>query len=131
MRHVASNRLRKDEEGRVLGVLPQAFRIRGDSEDHLSAAWVEHANCATMAENADATILAFKAKRVVRNSHRFAVGNIGRIKEACLNFGQRVRVSHEPVPGFWAHASVRQFNSESDELLDLLAQDAWAELFSP
>lgn len=131
MRHVPPARQRKDENGNVLGFLGQAFRLR-DGEDCLSAAWVEHA--ATHSPEADiaATIEAFKASGLtVRPTHRFAVGNVGRIREACAMHRQKVRISHEPEELFDAHASVRQFNSENDELLELLAEEAWAEMCCP
>ena len=131
MRHVTPARLRKDENGNVLGFIGPAFRLR-EGEEYLSAAWIEHA--ATHSREADiaATVEAFKASGLtVRPSHRFAVGNVGRIREACATHRQKVRISHEPEHLFDAHASVRQFNSDNDELLELLAEEAWAEMCYP
>jgi len=126
MRHVQPARLRKDADDQVIGFLAQAFERRAD-EDYLSAAWVEYAARPTFPENIAATVIAFQANRKVRASHRFAVG---KIREACLGHGQKVRISHEPLEDFEAHASIRQFNTDASELLELLAEETWAEMHS-
>lgn len=127
MRHVQPRALRRNEGGEVVGFLYTAFQMRED-EDYLSAAWVEYGEKATHAANLSATIAAFQANRTIRPSHKFAVGNVGRIRSACAEHRQRVRISHEPIDDFDAHASVRQYNDKADELLELLAEEAWAEM---
>jgi hypothetical protein len=130
MRHVPPARQRKDEDGNVLGFLPQAFLLKPD-EPYLSAAWVEHATTGQRSTDILATIVAFKGALTCRKNDRFAVGNVGVIKATCSTFKQSVRISHEPVVGFDAHVSVRQFQSDNDQLLDLLAAEAWAEMCGP
>lgn len=127
LRHVAPARLRKDAAGKVLGVFYQAFELR-PGEDYLSAAWVEFFGLDDNAANVAAAITDFKKNLKVKPTHRFVRGNVGVIREACKAHSQRVRISHEPVPNFDSHASVRQINTDGSELLELLAEEAWAEL---
>ncbi|MCA3741006.1 hypothetical protein [Phenylobacterium sp.] len=130
MRHVPPAKLRRDADGVVIGFNFNAFALR-DGEGYLSAAWVEHAATGEKATDVAATIKAFAAAREVRPSHRYAVGNVGDIRKACAGYNQRPRISHEPVDRFDAHASIRQFNSDNHELLEILAAEAWAEMAVP
>jgi hypothetical protein len=130
MRLVPYARVRRDEDDQVIGFLPQAFALRED-EDYLSAAWIEFFKKPTHLQNIHATLKAFAAALKVRKSARFALGNVGTIKAACKQHGQSVRISHEPLDGFDAHASVRQINTDDDQLLELLASEAWAEMHKP
>jgi hypothetical protein len=130
MRHVPAARLRKDEDDNVIGFNPQAFELRAD-EDDLSAAWVEFAKGATHEENIAATLAAFSSAIKVRKSARFALGNVGVIRAMFLNHKQKARISHEPLDNFEAHATVRQVTTDDQELLELLATEAWAEMHSP
>ena len=132
LRHVSPARLRRDGEGNVIGVNHQAFELKKDKgEDHLSAAWVEYFRLSQQSDNIVAAITEFKANLEVKPSHRFVLGNVGDIKAACASCGQKVRISHEPVLGFDSHASVRQINTDDKEMLDLLAEEALAELQQP
>jgi hypothetical protein len=65
----------------------------------------------------------------VRPRSGFAVGNVGRVKEACLADKQqhKVRVIHEPEDDNEAHAALRGWPKENDLLLELLAEDIWGE----
>lgn len=127
LRHVAPARLRKDEDGKVVGVLLQAFELR-PGEDYLSCAWVEYFHLDDDATNVAAAIEEFKNNLKIRPTHRFVRGSVGNIREACKIHGQRVRISHEPLPNFDSHASIRQISTDNSELLELLAEEAWAEL---
>lgn len=64
----------------------------------------------------------------MKKTGRLAIGEVGTIKSACKAFGQSVRIVEEPEPGFPSHAAVRQFRDGDDELLQLLADEAWAEI---
>jgi hypothetical protein len=127
LRHVAPARLRKDEDGKVVGVFLQAFELR-PKEDYLSAAWVEYFQLGDDAANVAAAVEEFKKNLKIKPTHRFVRGNVGRIREACNTYNQKVRISHEPLANFDSHASVRQISTDSSELLELLAEEAWAEL---
>jgi hypothetical protein len=55
---------------------------------------------------------------------------VAKIRAACASFGVKVRITHEG-DDFPSHAAVRQFHGATDELLDLLAGEAWAESVRP
>lgn len=128
MRHVSWTKLRRDENGAVVGFLGAAFSLR-PGEAYLSAAWLEYFEKQKKSDNAKECILAFKAIRTVKSKERFAIGNVGEIESACLSAGNRPRIVHEPVDGFDAHAAVRQYQYD-DDLLELLASEIWAEMAS-
>jgi hypothetical protein len=127
MRHVAPARLRRDADDNIVGFLGQAFRLR-EGESYLSAAWIEHNKTGTKHADIAATILCFKAVRAVKNNDRFAVGNVSVIQAACSSANQKIRIVHEPRAGFECHAAIRQINTDDDRLLEILAEDAWAEM---
>ncbi len=126
LRHVKWALVRRDENGNVLGLNPQSFMLR-DGEDYLSASWLEY--FADAADPVQAAIKNFGEVLRVKPKDRYAKGNVAAIKAACSEHGQRVRVTREPRPGFEAHSGVRQFRNDNDELFELLAAQAWAELF--
>ena len=136
MRFVPYARCEKDDAGNPIGFLPQAFELKvkdGELEEYLSAAWIEYFEASDRDGRIAATINAFKSqpRPHVGAKARFAVGNVGRIRGACKKYNQTVRISHEPVEDFESHASVRQFNSATLELLELLANEAWPALHKP
>jgi hypothetical protein len=128
LRHVPWARLRRDENSKVIGVLPQAFKLRSN-EAYLSASWVEYFKSSSDPVAAAAqhftTVLRTKPK------DRFVNGRVGAIKSACSDAGVRVRVIRERAPGFDSHCGVHQFRDDNEELLELLASEAWAELYPP
>ena len=65
----------------------------------------------------------------VRPRSGFAVGNVRRVKDICLADKEKykVRVIHEPEANNTAHAALRGWPRDNDPLLELLAEDAWAE----
>lgn len=131
VRHVPPARLRRDEDDNVIGFNPQAFELnRAKDEEYLSAAWLEYYGHETRELDLAAVVDDFRKVKQIKPSHRFAVGNVKIIKDACANWGQQVRVSHEPVDDFDSHASVRRFNSDNYEMLEMLAAEAWAEMVS-
>jgi hypothetical protein len=130
LRHVPKRAIEWDPDDldRAVGVLYLAFELR-PGENSLSCGWVEHpAHKGGFDEKVKATKLAFQSALKLRKSHRFALGNVGNIKKACLDHGVKVRVLHEPEPDFDCHASIRQFQDHNRALLDLLASEAWAEM---
>jgi hypothetical protein len=74
-----------------------------------------------------AAIAAFLAKtRTVTAKQAFACGRVGDIKEACSEYGLKIRVLHEPEEDNLAYTAIRRYQSDNYELLDLLANDAWS-----
>jgi hypothetical protein len=128
VRYVPWSRLRKDEDDNVIGVLGAAFKLRAQ-EDYLSATWAEF----FQGTRADCIFSAIKAIRAssfsVTPRSGFAIGNVGRVKDACLADKQRhrIRIIHEPEHDNKAHSALRGWPRDNDPLLDLLAEDMWSE----
>jgi len=89
VRYVPWSRLRKDEHDNVIGVLGAAFRLRAD-ESYLSATWAEHFG--DNQNNIANTVVAIRASRItVTPRSGFAIGNVGRVKDACSNDEKNIR----------------------------------------
>lgn len=125
VRHISSNLLERDADDRVVGCFPQAFELR-QSETYLSASWLEFFD-GSKDERLKSTAAAFAKMRAVRPRHGLATGNVGTVREACADFGQRVRILHEPNENP-AHSAVRNYKSDDLELLELLAAEAWSDV---
>jgi len=127
MRFVKWGHLRKDEDDNIIGVNAHSFRLK-PGEDFLSASWVEFFKTDDPLLSARRS---FAKQLTIRPKDRFALGTVSVIKSACSKHGVRVRVTREPEDGFEEHSGVRQFRDDKDELLDLLAAEAWAQLVTP
>jgi hypothetical protein len=104
-----------------------AFRLR-DSEEYLSATWVEHFGgdhdrCVVAAVNAIRS-----SKVTVTAKSGFAIGNVGRVKDICLADKERykIRIIHEPEDDNSGHTALRRWPRDNEPLLELLAEDAWS-----
>lgn len=131
MRHVPWARLRKDEDGNVLGILPQALQLR-PQEEYLSVNWVEFydGDEQTRIQNSVWAIRDSFEKPLGPKSG-FAIANVGTIKEVSVASGSRVRVTHEPKDDVNpAHAGIRQMPRDDLALLEAMATDAFTELIS-
>ncbi|MCV9942974.1 hypothetical protein [Rhizobium sp. BT-175] len=115
----------------MVGILPQAFALRPE-EEYLSVTWQEffsgdereQLRCAVNAiRNSDLTVGA-KAQ--------FAVARVGDIRPLVENRpkGRKLRIIHEPELDNEAHAAIRSWPAEDDELFDLLAASAWSQAFT-
>lgn len=124
IRYVPWARLRKDEDDNVLGVLSAAFRLR-DEETFLSATWAEHFDGAHD-EQVEAGIRAIRGSKLkVKPKSGFAVGRVAEIDGACRGYGHKVRFLHEREDDNEAHAALRRWPREAEELFELLAEEAW------
>lgn len=127
VRYVPWAKLRKDENENVLGVLGVAFRLRED-EEYLSATWCEffegsHDDCISK------SVAAIRASRIdVKPRSGFAVGNVQAIGECCASHKKRSRIRflHEETDDNPAHAALRGWPADNDDLLDILADDVWS-----
>jgi hypothetical protein len=128
MRYVAWGRLRKDGDDNVVGFLPQAFQRRED-EDYLSVNWLEfHDGDRETQLSLSVWAMRDSFERPLGAKSAFAIGNVGKVKEACQTAGSRVRIVHEPdEPINPAHAGIRQLPRDDLSLLEALAADAFAE----
>ena len=69
MRHVPFARLRKDEDGNIVGFLPDAFALRPD-EKELSVNWLEHFR-GTHKKNIHSSVEIFRKTRDVGGKSAF------------------------------------------------------------
>jgi hypothetical protein len=127
IRYVPWARLRKDEDENIIGVLGVAFQLR-DDEDYLSATWVEFFPGAHADRIAAAVRVIRASKLRVTPRSGFATGNVDRIKATCLadKGRHKIRFIHEREDDNEAHTALRGWPRENDDLLDLLAEDAWS-----
>jgi hypothetical protein len=128
LRYVPWTKLRRDEEDNVIGVLGIAFRLRED-EEYLSATWMEFFPGAK-AVSAEAAIKAIRASKLtVTAKSGFALGNVKVIKDACEANARRhkIRIIHEEADDNRAHAALRGWPHDNEDLLSLIADEVWSE----
>jgi hypothetical protein len=123
VRYVPWAKLRKDEDDNVIGVLGVAFKLR-PGEPYLSATWVEYFRSPDPVVDAIITIRGSEID--VRPKSGFAVGAVHRIDEECKLRRRRIRFVHEASEDNKAHAALRGWPEDDDELLECLAEDAWS-----
>lgn len=127
VRYVPWAKLRKDADENVLGVLGAAFKLR-EGENFLSATWAEYFS-GTHEECLVAAVWAIRRSKIsVKPRSGFAVGNVARVRDACLSDRRpsRVRFIHEREPDNEAHAALRGWPIDNDDLLELIAEDPWS-----
>ncbi|MGT2436495.1 hypothetical protein ACU4GH_11955 [Bradyrhizobium betae] len=114
-----------EEAGTIKGVFPQAFELKEKDAGYLSTCWREFFAGGKLKQLAG--IAAFMGKtRKVTVKQAFAVGRVGDVKAACLEHGQKIRVTHEPDPNEnLAYSAIRRYQTDNIELLELLAKEAW------
>lgn len=126
VRYVRARLLRRDDDGNVIGVLPQAFEHR-EGEAYLSVTWLEHFDTDYEAGLIGAAA-AIRRQLTVKKRDGFTVGCVGVVRELCDGFSLTVRLLHEPKPkrntGYSAWRGMRRAELE---LLDLLAADAFTD----
>jgi hypothetical protein len=127
VRHVPSKLL--DDNGMPF---PQAFELR-PAEAYLSTSWSEFFD-GLLADRLAGCACVMSHNRKIKARDAFAVGNVGEIKDAFAEFNQKIRIVSEPDPApsglNIAYAAIRQIQTDSLELLELLAQDVWNDVHS-
>jgi hypothetical protein len=124
VRYVPWAKLRKDEDENVVGVLGVAFKLR-PGEAYLSTTWAEY--FPTAEPIADA-IRAIRGSDIdVRPKSGYAIGIVERIDIECQARSRKIRYCHESSADNPAHAALRGWPEDDDELLERLAEDAWCE----
>jgi hypothetical protein len=128
VRHVNYQQIdRDDATGAIRGIFPQAFELLPKDDGYLSASWLEFfAGSRICGVAAIAACLA--RTRKVTAKQAFACGRVGDVKEACNEYGLKIRVLHETDDDNPAYTAIRRYQSDNHELLDLLANDAWSAL---
>lgn len=125
VRHIRESEIDDQGNGRLLA-FPQAFQLR-EGETYLSTGWLEFF-AGSEADCLSGVATAMSNNRKVKPHHALAIGSVGEIKHACLDFDVKVRILHEPIVTNIAYAVVRQIKTTEDQLLELLSQDAWADV---
>ncbi len=127
VRYVPWARLRKDDNDKVIGILGDAFKLRED-EKALSATWLEYFP-GERTEQVTGAVQAIRASSLkVGSKSGFAIGKVATVKAACASRRYKIRIVHEPDDDNKAHVAVRQVPRDDPVLLELLAEEAWAEL---
>lgn len=126
MRHVPLTRLRKDEDGNVIGFLGQAFALRPD-ENELSVNWLEYFD-GTRDQKINELVKSVRVTKNVGAKSAFALGNVGKIKRTCAESGAQVRIVYDGNENNKSHSVIRRLPKDDDDLLDALAADAFTDL---
>jgi len=126
IRYVSPARLRRDEDGNILGFLPQAFALR-DGEESLSVNWPGIYDGDHEASTKE-VIWELRAANEIRRNSAFGIGSVGNIKEACKNNGAAVKIVYDPRKGIPSHSLIRNLPRDNPELLDALANDVFCDL---
>ena len=126
MRYVRKRQLRRDEDGNVLGILPQALELR-EGEAYLSVTWVEHFD-PQYERGLIQAAEAIRRQLEVKGNDGFSTTKVGKFCDICESFNEKVRVLHEPEnPDNTGHVAIRRFFGNNLKLLDLLASDAFVD----
>jgi hypothetical protein len=126
-RYVGYSKLRRDGEGVAIGVLPAAFALR-PGEAYLSAAHVDAFSGSSL-ERLSALRAAYDPHPlVIKRGGAFTVGVVGEIRAACASHERPVRIVTAPKSKLDCYVEVRQFRDDSLDLLNALADEAWAEV---
>lgn len=126
VRYVSWNKLRKDENDEVVGVLAEAFKMR-DSDKFLSATWLEYFP-GSREEQVCAAVRAIRASKLdVKPKSGFVIGEVGAIQAECAARNYKVLILHEPEDDNKAHVAVKLLPRDDMELLERLATGAWSE----
>jgi hypothetical protein len=126
LRHVSSQRLRRDDDDNVVGCLPHAFQRR-ETDETLSVTWLEHFE-GERPKKLSFAIAAMRKELDVSPRSGFALANVGRIQAICESSNHKVRIIHEPTELNPAHSEIRRLPRDEIDLLELLASDAVIEV---
>ena len=136
LRYIPWNKLRKNENDEVIGILAEAFKKR-ETENYLSATLLEHFSGVHKVQIASA-IHEVRKYYNVKPKSGFAVGKVGDIKKACTEKGNsKIDIVSFPTKTKTldgqpykneSHVAVKKLPADDSELLDLLASEAWSHL---
>jgi hypothetical protein len=136
VRHIPWNKLCRDENDNVIGILGEAFKMR-ENEKYLSATLLEHFS-GTQKEQIDLAIKEVRKYYNVKPKNGFAIGKVQNIKDVCIekrNLKIRIvsfptnttALDGEPYKNE-SHVAVHSLPADDMELLELLATEAWSHL---
>ena len=126
VRYVYKNCILKDENDVVIGVYPQAFRLR-EGEKYLSVTSLEHFN-ADYELGFVAAVAALRRqlpKIIPRDG--FTTGNVGKVHEVCRRCQEDIRIVHEPSRNNTGHSGIYRLPRDNVDLLAMLANEVFTD----
>ena len=128
LRHAKPRLVRRDDDNKVVGVYPEAFKHR-DDEEYLSATWIEHFD----SDYEVGFIMAAEAIRRqlpnIKPKAGLVASRAGDIREVPKRFGLKVRVLHEPdPPRNSGYCAIRRLRGAELDVLEALAVEAVREV---
>ena len=130
LRFASATRLQFDDEGNVIALLPQAFRLR-ENEQNLSVTWIEYYSGSRQGQIEQA-VQAFRRSmnNPPRSSSAFGMAEVGVVEQTCLRHKRpaNVRILHNPMDSNPAHAAIHRYPPNDEELMELLASEAFCEI---
>ncbi|GAW87326.1 conserved hypothetical protein [Bathymodiolus platifrons methanotrophic gill symbiont] len=133
-RHIPWNKLRKDMDDNVLGVLGEAFKLK-PKEKYLSATLLEYFP-GTYTDQIESVVREVRKYYHVKPKSHFAIGKVEDIHTLCQEKRKlKLRIVSFPTTTKLladgasykneSHVSVKQLPQDDMELLEFLATDVW------
>ncbi|HTY66718.1 MAG TPA: hypothetical protein VMH36_08710 [Alphaproteobacteria bacterium] len=123
VRQCSRTRQARDEAGKVIGIVAEAFILR-EGESYLSAAWMEYFSGNRIAQLCGVRDILRSSGRDVKAKDVLAVISVGTATRIGLTFDRKLRFRLEPKRENPAYAAIRGTVNEMRDLLDLLAAEA-------
>lgn len=128
MRYVPPARLRRDEDGNVLGILPVAFAHR-NQDDFLSVNWLEYFK-RDKASNLRDCVDVQRATLNVGKNCVYAVAVVDKVTLVCVKKQKPVRIVYQPTKGNMTHAALHVQHNEDLIVMSVLALEFEKEMHS-
>lgn len=125
VRHVPWTRLRKDEDENVIGILPQALKLR-DEEEALSVDWLECFD-GIHEDRIRQAVVHFRSLRTIGPKSGFSIGNVGNIKRICNRQKSSIRIIYAPSKSNSAHSLIQRLPREDMAVLEALATEVFVD----
>ena len=111
----------------MIGIFAVAFKMR-DDEDELSANWLDYFDGDRPAKLTALLAVLRNSQYKPGNKSGLAIGIAGEVAEAAKRCNASVRIIHAPEDDNSAHAELRRWPRDNDDLFDILADEVWADL---
>lgn len=131
IRHVPLAKTRRDSDGKIYGILPQALERR-DGEEYLSVSHYEYFPGSEIQKLASVrnAIAAGKQSGTIGIKGLLTRANVSILKQAVeQKSAQKIRVTYLPTEKDPSHSGVYKLPQEDAELMDALASEVFSEIF--
>lgn len=126
LRHASYKRLNRDCEGKILGLLPQAFALR-PKDKGLSVNWLEYFDGDQHFQIKE-SIRELKSVQDIRKSSAFGVAKVSSVKNICINNKLTVKIVYTPRNKILSHSEIRQLPMDDLLIQEALAYEAFTKL---